>query len=362
MNPVKKLGELGQSPWLDYLQRGILLDGTLARMMREDNICGVTSNPTILSKAIAHQEYLALIRQLRGTSRSTLELYEALVLDDIRMAADALFPVHEASKGLDGHVSLEVSPDLAWDAEATVVEAQRLWQAIQRPNTMIKIPATRAGLEALRRLTALGLNINATLIFSPKRYTEVAQAWREGLWEREQQGLSITGITSVASFFVSRIETLADRLLATAGEGDPVASALSGKVAVAAAKVAYGHYLEFSGRSDWQELEGKGCHRQRLLQASTSTKNPAYSDVKYVDELVGPETVNTLPPQTLDAYRDHGDPQPRLLDGLDEARQLIRQFEELGLDYERMANQLEQEGVAKFQQSWQQLLEALERI
>ena len=361
MNPVRRLRELGQSPWLDYIQRGMLLDGTFARMMDEDGICGVTSNPTILAKAIAHEEYAGIVRRLKSRSRNTLELYEALVLEDIRLAADLLLPVYQASRQLDGYVSLEVSPELAWDTEATVNEAHRLWMAIDRPNSMIKVPATRPGLEAIRRLTALGLNINATLIFSPERYAEVAQAWREGLWEREQQGLSIEGIASVASFFVSRIETLADELLASADARDPLASRLTGRVAVAAAKIAYQRYREFAGREEWQELPNRGCHPQRLLWASTSTKNPAYSDVKYVDELVGPDTVNTLPPQTLAAYRDHGDPAPRLGQGIDAARRVLQDFESLGFDYELMAEKLELEGVDKFRLSWQQLMEALER-
>ena len=211
MNPVRHLKELGQSPWLDYIQRGMLQDGTFARMMEEDGICGVTSNPTILAKAIAHEEYGEVIRRLKARCDTTSGLYEALVLEDIRLAADLLMPVYQESQRLDGYVSLEVSPELAWDTEETVSEAHRLWMAIDRPNSMIKVPATRPGLEAIRRLTALGININATLIFSPVRYAEVAQAWREGLWEREQQGLSLEGITSVASFFVSRQASLRSR-------------------------------------------------------------------------------------------------------------------------------------------------------
>ena len=299
--------------------------------------------------------------RLKARCDTTTGLYEALVLEDIRLAADLLMPVYLESRRLNGYVSLEVSPELAWDTEATVSEAHRLWMAIDRPNSMIKVPATCPGLEAIRRLTALGININATLIFSPVRYAEVAQAWREGLWEREQQGLSLEGITSVASFFVGSIETLADQLLQPAAEKDPAAAKLTGRIAVAAARVAYQHYLEFAGREEWQELHNRGCHPQRLLWASTSTKNPAYSDVKYVDELVGPNTVNTLPPQTLEAYRDHGDPAPRLTQDPEEARQILQRFESLGFDYELMAEKLELEGVDKFRLSWQQLLEALQR-
>ncbi len=363
MNPLLQLKQLGQSPWLDYIQRGMLLDGEFRRLLEEDGICGVTSNPTILAKAVLeHDDYRDAIARLRPRCADVTSLYEALVLEDIRMAADQLLPVYRASNRLDGYVSLEVSPDLAWDTQTTIHEAKRLWAAIDRPNAMIKVPATPAGLDAIRELTARGLNINATLIFSPRRYEEVATAWYQGMAERHSRGESVGHVASVASFFVSRIETLADRLLEEKAADEPVARELKGGVAVAVAKLAYQSFRDFTRRDEWQALIAAGVHPQRLLWASTSTKNPDYSDVKYVDELVGPQTVNTLPPKTLAAYRDHGDPKPRLESGLDRARSVFEGMQSLGIDFEQIAERLEKEGVEKFQASYRQLLEALAQV
>ncbi len=359
MNPVKKLFEFGQSPWLDYIERGLLQSG-FDRLIEEDGIRGVTSNPSILAKAvIEHNVYQEIICELRCHSRSVEALYEALAIEDIRMAADRLLPLYQQTDGLDGYVSLEVSPDIAYDAETTIREAQRLWHAVDRSNLMVKVPATKPGLIAIRQLTALGKNINATLIFSPTRYVEVAEAWQAGLTERAARGEDITRVASVASYFVSRIETLADRLLAEKSEQDPTATRWQGRIAVASAKVAYQHFKALHASEAWQHLIARGAHPQRLLWASTSTKNPAYSDVKYVDELVGPQTVNTLPPKTLDAYRDHGDPAPRLESDIDGAEAALAALEGLGIRFEDMARQLEQEGVEKFQASYCKLLAAL---
>lgn len=359
MNPVKKLLEFGQSPWLDYIERGLLQNG-FEQLIEEDGIRGVTSNPSILAKAvIEHDAYRDRIDQLRRHERSVEAIYEALAIEDIRMAADRLLPLYRQTERLDGYVSLEVSPDIAYDAETTIREAQRLWRAVDRPNLMIKVPATKPGLIAIRRLTSLGKNINATLIFSPARYMEVAEAWQAGLSERAAHGEDITQVASVASYFVSRIETLADHLLDEKAGQDAAASRWRGKIAVASAKVAYQFFKGLRASEAWQALLKSGARPQRLLWASTSTKDPAYSDVKYVDELVGPQTVNTLPPETLDAYRDHGDPAPRLESDIGEAEAALEGLKALGIRFADMADQLEQEGVEKFQAAYRQLLAAL---
>lgn len=362
MNPLLRLKALGQSPWLDYIQRDLLTGGGLERLMREDGICGVTSNPTILAQAVLeHDDYAQAIARLRRRCPDATALYEALVVEDIRLAADILSPAWRDSDGQDGYVSVEVSPDRAHDVDGTVREAQRWWSMLERPNVMIKVPATQAGLQAITRLTAAGLNINATLIFSPRRYEQVAHAWMAGIGERRAAGKPWTGIASVASFFVSRIDTLADRLLQERAAREPRAAALRGQVAVAAARIAYGRFLELSSQEDWQTLVRDGGRLQRLLWASTSTKDPSYPDTKYVDALVGPQTVVTLPPQTLAAYRDHGDPAPRLAAGLDAARRTLEALASLGIDLEGLAPRLEREGVDRFAESHRRLLDALAR-
>ncbi len=359
MNPVKKLLDFGQSPWLDYIERGLLQNG-FDRLIEEDGIRGVTSNPSILAKAvIEHDAYRDRIAELRRQERSVLAIYEVLAIEDIRMAADRLLPLYQQTERLDGYVSLEVSPDIAYDAKATIHEAQRLWRAVDRPNLMIKVPATKPGLVAIRQLTALGKNINATLIFSPTRYLEVAEAWQAGLTERAARGKDISRVASVASYFVSRIETLADHLLAEKAQQDPTAARWQGRIAVASAKVAYQHFKALHASEAWQVLMKSGARPQRLLWASTSTKDSAYSDVKYVDELVGPQTVNTLPPKTLDAYRDHGDPAPRLESDIGDAEAALEGLKALGIRFADLAEQLEQGGVEKFQAAYRQLLAAL---
>lgn len=358
-NPLQRLKALGQSPWLDWLDRSTVRDGGLRRMMVEDAVCGVTSNPTILARALTTDpEYRQAIARLRPRCRSTQELYEALVLEDIRLAADVLRPAYDASGGGDGFVSLEVSPELADDARATVTEATRLWWAIDRPNAMIKVPATAAGLEAIEALTMAGINVNVTLIFSPERYAEVAEAWLTGVEHRLANGGGAGA--SVASFFVSRIDTLIDRELdATAGR-EPAARALRGRVAVAAAALVYERFQALTGEARWRALAERGVRPQRPLWASTSTKDPAYPDVKYVEALVAPQTVTTLPPPTLEAYRDHGDPAPRLAAALDEAHEVFAALARLGLDYRAAAARLEREGVTRFAESHHALLAALE--
>ncbi len=356
MNPLLQLKSLGQSPWLDYIQRGMLISGGLRSLIKNDGICGVTSNPSIFAKAILrHDGYGDAIKALHPIIKDVEDLYEQLVLEDIRMAADQLLPIYKTSATLDGYVSLEVSPDLAYDTQTTISEAQRLWIAINRPNAMIKVPATQPGLNAIRELTARGINVNATLIFSPRRYEQIAIARQEGLLQRLENKKAIGHVASVASFFVSRIETLADTML----EGKE--SNLQGKVAVATAKSAYQIFRKLQQGSQWQKLARRGAQVQRLLWASTSTKNPAYSDIKYIDELVAEQTVNTFPPSTLKAYREHGRPEIRIETALDEAYDTLASLDSYGIDFEEMATQLEKEGVKKFQVSYQKLLEALEQ-
>ncbi len=358
MNPVCQLKRFGQSPWLDDLRRGMFTGGMFRRLMAEDGICGVTSNPAILANAILESDdYGEAIAMLRARYREAERRYEALVVEDIRLAADALRPVYQQSRWVDGYVSLEVSPDLAYDAEASVREAERLWRAVGRPNLMIKIPATEPGLEAIRQLTVRGINVNATLIFSPLRYTRVAEAWREGMAERVARRMPVERMASVASFFVSRIDTLVDQLLAEKRGDD--ARALQGEVAVAAARMAYRAFKQLRATSAWHLLLDSGVRVQRLLWASTSTKNPAYADVKYVDALVGPHTVTTLPLPTLEAYRDHGRPGLRLEEGLDGAKEIFDAVAAVGLDFEAVAKRLEREGIAKFQEAYHRLLDVL---
>ncbi len=362
MNPLRRLRQLGQSPWLDDLHRGMLLDGSFQRLMEEDGICGITSNPTILARALLEtDDYREAIARLAGEYDDTEALYEALVLEDIRLAADLLRPVYDKTGGVDGYVSLEISPELANDTDGSVREAERLWQAIDRPNAMIKIPATGAGLPAIRTLVERGVNVNATLIFSPARYRQAAEAWATGMQARIEAGKPVAHIASVASFFVSRTETLADARLAALD--DPRARELQGRVAVAAAKLAYREFFDLQTLSPALSAAAQaGAWLQRPLWASTSTKNPAYSDIKYVEALIGPHTVVTLPPETLAAYRDHGNPQQRIEDGMAEAAAVFEQLAAVGIDFDELAGQLEAEGVEKFRAAWQEIMAALDAL
>lgn len=360
MNRLRQLKALGQSPWLDDLHRD-LLEQDLPRLMREDGICGLTSNPAILARAVLeHPGYRQRIERLPPACDSGLARYEALMQEDFRLAADHLRPVYEESGRLDGYVSLEIDPALAHDADGSVREALRWWQRLERPNVMIKIPATDAGLVAIRRLLAEGVNVNATLIFSPRRYAQVALAWQAGIAERAAAGLPVDNVASVASFFVSRIETLADRLLEERADAHPDARRLQGRIAVAAARATYREFRKRLATSAWEQLIIDGAIVQRPLWASTSTKNPAYSDVKYVDALIGPLTVTTLPLPTIDAYRDHGQPALRLENPDEDPEQILEALGAVGIDFAAMAARLEQEGLAKFQSAWEQLLNALE--
>jgi transaldolase len=319
-NPLLKLSTFGQSIWLDYIRRQMIDAGELKRLIDDDGLKGVTSNPAIFQKAIAGStDYDEAIRSLAQAGASVEAIYQVLTVEDVQRAADLFRPLYERVEGQDGFVSLEVNPHLAHDTQGTVAEARRLWQALARPNVFIKVPATKEGLPAIRQLISEGVNVNVTLLFGLPRYREVAEAYIAGLEDRAAPGQPGPG--GVVASFLSRIDVLLDpqleKLAAAGGQKAQTARDLIGQVAIASAKRAYTIYEEIFASARFQKLSGQGARPQRLLWASTSTKNPAYPDVKYVEPLVGAETVNTLPPETLAAYRDHGDPAARLTEGAD---------------------------------------------
>jgi transaldolase / glucose-6-phosphate isomerase len=366
-NPLVALGEAGQSPWLDYIHRGMLSSGELARRIADDGIRGVTSNPTIFEKAVGGgHDYDAQIDRL-ATERATLATaYQRIVTDDIRAAADVLRPVHDATKGDDGYVSLEVDPDLAHDTAATIARARELFDAVGRPNVMIKIPGTREGLPAIEETIASGVPVNVTLIFSVRRYGDVAEAYLRGLERLLAAGDDPRKVASVASFFVSRVDTAVDALLLAAVErwpGSPKAQtalSLVGKLAVANAQAAYARFLGIVATDRWRRLEARGARKQRPLWASTGTKNPKYSDVKYVAELVGPDTVNTMPPQTMDAFRDHGQAADALTGSFPAAKAVLDDFALMDVGLEEVCEKLEADGVKSFLDSYRTLLGAID--
>jgi transaldolase len=352
-NPLLRLESFGQGIWMDFIRRETLSSGELRRLIEEDGLRGMTSNPSIFEKAIAgSHDYDDAIRALALEGKSIAEIYQALAVEDIQRAADLFHPIYDQTEGGDGFVSLEVSPGLAHDTAGTIAEARRLWAAVNRPNLMIKVPATQAGLPAIRQLTTEEINVNVTLLFGLPRYWEVAKAYIAGLEVRAAQGLPLKQIASVASFFLSRIDVLVDpvleQVIQAGGSRGDLAAALHGQAAIASARVAYQIYKEiFAGRR-FSKHATLGARAQRLLWASTSTKNPADSDVKYVEALIGPETINTMPIETLNAYRDHGDPAPRLEDGVAEASRVLERLPDVGIDLDAVTQRLEGEGVQKF--------------
>ena len=363
-NPLLELESLGQSIWIDFIRRGMISSGQLQRLIEEDGVRGVTSNPSIFEKAIAgSHDYDRDIEEQALRGRGPEEIYEALTVRDVQMTADLLRPHYDRLQGRDGFVSLEVSPLLAHDAERTVEEARRLWEAIDRPNAFIKVPATREGLEPIRRLIGEGINVNVTLLFGLPRYREVAEAYLAGLELLAAKGMPLGRTASVASFFLSRIDVLADPILeGKARAGGPeakIASGLLGQLAVASAKVAYRMYQSIFGSERFRGLAARGARPQRLLWASTSTKNPAYSDVKYIEPLIGPDTINTLPLETLEAYRDHGRPADRLAEGAEEALEALERLPRVGLSLSQLTQRLEDEGVAKFVEAFGKLMQTL---
>ncbi|MDI6754221.1 MAG: transaldolase [Thermodesulfobacteriota bacterium] len=360
-NPLRKLREIGQSIWLDNLSRDLINSGELKRLI-DEGVTGITSNPTIFQKAISgSKDYDASLKNLLSQGiRDEKELFLGLALEDISRAADLLWPVYQSSNGLDGYVSIEVSPDLAYDTGKTVAEARRLFSTIGKKNILVKVPATPQGLPAIEQLITQGVNVNVTLLFSIKRYEEIAEAYFRGLEARVRQGQAIHEIASVASFFVSRVDTVVDKLLQT--RISPAASepekqkihALFGKAAVANARIAYKKYKEIFTGARFQTLPG--ARIQRILWGSTGTKNPNYSDVKYVEELIGPDSINTIPETTLRAFMDHGRAQITIGDSLEEAQMLFNELNSLGVDIDQVTSQLEQEGVKLFADSYFLLL------
>jgi transaldolase/glucose-6-phosphate isomerase len=364
-NPLLELARLGQSVWLDYIRRELLTSGGLERLVREDGLRGVTSNPAIFEKAIAGEEYSAQIVEVAaGAGGDPRLVYEALAVEDVRRAADVLAGVHRSTGGADGFVSLEVAPDLAHDTEATLAEARRLWRAVDRPNLMIKVPGTAAGVPAIRRLLAEGVPVNVTLLFAREAYGEVAEAHLEALEERLDRGLPVDAPASVASFFVSRIDTLVDRRIEErmrqlAPERRAELAGLLGRTAIANAKLAYRDFTRRSASPRWRRLHAAGARPQRLLWASTSTKNPAYPDTLYVEELIGPETVNTMPPETIEAFRDHGVARPTLEAGVEEAERSLAALAAAGISLREATDDLLADGIAKFVQPFERLLAAV---
>ena len=365
-NPLHALADLGQSVWLDFIRRGWLEDGTIERLVRDDRISGMTSNPAIFEKAISGgREYDEPIGRLVRTGEDRAgDIYEALAVEDIRSAADVLLPAYHASSGRDGFVSLEVSPELANDADGTLIEARRLHRLVDRPNLMIKVPGTEVCTPVIRTLLAEGVHVNITLLFARDAYARVAEAYLEALEERLAAGRKIDTVASVASFFVSRIDSLVDARLEERAAGSDAATAgrlraLAGRIAIANAKLAYSHFLELTGSARWAKLAAAGAAPQRLLWASTSTKNPAYRDVLYVEQLIGRDTVNTMPPETIDAFRDHGAAVETLGKGLDEAEGELAELAALGISLDQATTELLDEGIRKFVEPYRKLLAAI---
>ncbi|MGS0647407.1 transaldolase [Komagataeibacter melomenusus] len=353
-NPLCELARFGQSPWLDFIQRAFTENGSLKRLVDHDGLKGVTSNPAIFQKAMGEgSEYDTRICQVLSERRvDAATLYEILAVEDIQAAARVLHPVYEASRRIDGYVSLEVAPHLAHDAIGTLAEARHLWKRVDRPNLMIKIPGTQEGVEAVRTAIADGMNVNVTLLFSLGAYKKVLDAYMAGLEARHAQGLPVSGIASVASFFVSRIDARIDAAIdARVAAADPEAGALEnlrGKVAIANARMAYQYWREVTQGARWRRLAALGAQPQRLLWASTGTKDPAYSDVLYVDALIGPETVNTIPLATFAAFRDHGTVAPTLTQDIPGAERVLHEADRLGLDLAGVTDALLHEGLAAF--------------
>jgi transaldolase len=367
-NPLRELGRHGQSVWYDSLRRGLIASGMLVRYVAEDGLSGLTTNPAIYEKAIlqSHDYDAALSALLPRRDLDAESIYERLAIEDIQAAADLLRPVYEATGRRDGYVSLEVSPRVARDPTATAREARRLWRALARENVMVKVPGTPEAIPAIRTLVAEGVNVNVTLLFSRELYRRVADAWQAGLEERAARGDDVSRLASVASFFVSRVDTMTDGLLSriAGATGDPVArqraEKLRGKAGIANAKLAYQDYRAMVASPRWLRLAAGGARPQRLLWASTSTKDPAYRDVMYVESLIGPDTVDTMPPATFDAFREHGRVRPTLEEGLDEARSSLGSLSALGISLGEVTDRLLEEAVRLFAEPFHKLLAAIE--
>jgi transaldolase/glucose-6-phosphate isomerase len=367
MNPLRSLNKYGQVVWLDFLSRRFIADGSLKRLIDEDGLAGATSNPSIFEKAIVgSRDYdAALIAAARVGDPGDRALFERIAVEDVRNAADVLRPVYDATGHRDGYISIEVSPDLAMDTEATVEEARRLWRAVGRDNLMIKVPATIPGLAAIRTLTGDGINVNITLLFSQDVYEGVVEAYLAGLEDLVARGGDPGKVASVASFFVSRIDTAVDKLIEarlgqTADAAERLAlTSIRGKVAIANAKLAYQRYKDLFAGPRWEALRAKGARTQRLLWASTGTKNPEYSDVLYVEELIGPDTINTMPLATMDAFRDHGKLRASLEEDLSGARQVMATLDRLGISIDQVTAKVLDEGIGLFTDAMDKVLNAI---
>jgi transaldolase len=368
-NPLLELQKQGQSVWLDYIRRDLITSGELKRLIDEDGLRGITSNPSIFEKAIAGStDYAGFLDQLRAQGLSSGDMYERIAVRDIQDSADLLSPVYKATNKRDGYVSLEVSPTLARDTNGTIAEARRLWKTVARPNIMIKVPGTPEGVPAVRQLISEGININITLLFAQEAYVKVAEAYIDGLEAAQKTGIDISGIASVASFFVSRIDSLVDSMiderLKTAtppSQDQDLLRSLHGKVAIANAKQAYRSYQQMIAGQRWKALAAKGAQVQRLLWASTSTKNPKYRDVLYIEELIGPDTVNTIPPATMDAFRDHGNVRRTLDADVAAADTVMANLEKAGISMKKVTDQLLEDAIKLFADAFQKLLSAVEQ-
>jgi transaldolase / glucose-6-phosphate isomerase len=364
-NPLKGLLEYGQSPWMDYVRRDLLISGALKKLIQEDGLMGMTSNPTIFEKAITgSKDYTDILESPEAKKLDAKGVYEKIAIRDVQDATDIFKPVYQQTKRRDGYVSLEVSPLLANDTPGSIEEARRLWKSVARENVMIKIPGTKEGLPAIRTLLEEGININITLLFAQWVYEDVAEAFLQALEARVKKGQDISQIASVASFFVSRIDTLIDSQIdaklktTTDAKQSALLSSLQGRVAIANAKLTYHKYHEIYGGPRWKALAAKGAQTQRLLWASTSTKNPKYRDVLYVEELIGADTVDTIPPATFDAFRDHGRVRASLTENLDDAAKTMLALEKAGISMKEVTDKLVVDGVKLFGDAFKQLLEA----
>lgn len=366
-NPLLQLKELGQSVWYDNIDRSQLASGQFQRLLDEDGVSGVTANPTIFEKSVSSgHAYDEQMNELIKAGKSTNEIYEALVIRDIQTVADKLRPIYDRTEGQDGYVSLEVSPDLAHDTEGTLSEVRRFWQIVNRPNLLIKIPATPEGIPAVRQALTEGINVNITLIFSLNDYKKVADAYIGALESRVASGKDISHMGSVASFFVSRVDTLVDKLLedkikaSSDGTEQQKLKALEGKAAIANARIVYQEFKSIFGSARFQALKQQGANVQRPLWASTSTKNPAYRDVLYAEELIGPYTVDTMPLETIENFRDHGKVRLSIEDNIAQAHAELDALEQIGIHYDQVTQQLQDEGVQKFADSFHKLFEGID--
>jgi transaldolase / glucose-6-phosphate isomerase len=368
-NPLKDLLKFGQSVWLDYIRRDLITSGELKRLIDEDGLRGMTSNPAIFEKAIVgSKDYANILDTLKG--RKDLDAkgkFEVIAIRDIQDATDLLRPVYDESKRHDGYVSLEVSPYLARDTQGTLEEARRLWKAVNRPNLMIKVPGTKEGIPAFEQLIGEGININVTLLFSQEVYQQVAEAYIRGLEKFAASGGDVSRMASVASFFISRIDSSVDGQLTARlkspknPQEEQQLKSLLGKVAIANGKLAYQRYLKIFSGPRWDKLKAKNAQTQRVLWASTSTKNPSYPDILYVQELIGPDTVNTIPPATFDAYRDHGQPRETLTEDIDGASKVMKTLADVGISIDEVTDKLTDEGVRLFEEAFDKLLAAVDK-